>query len=155
MQNKITPFFWFNNELKEVIAYYREIFNTDAVGNFEEVSYNLISDMPGQKVELATVTLFGNAYHFMNAQGPARFNESFSLMINTADQAETDHYWDAFTTDGAELDCGWCRDKYGLCWQVTPKRLMELNSSPDKEIANYSIQQMMTMKKIIIADLEQ
>lgn len=154
MHNKITPFLWFNNDLREIITYYQNIFNNDSTTNFEEVSYNLVLDMPGQKVEMATVQLFGNTYHFMNAQGPARFNESFSLMISTLDQAETDHYWDAFTSEGAELDCGWCRDKYGLCWQITPKRLMELNGSTDKEIANYSMQQMMTMKKIIIKDLE-
>ena len=154
MHDKITPFLWFNDDLRTVIAYYQNIFNKDESNNFQEVSYNLVMDTPGQRVELATVTLFGNTYHFMNAQGPARFNESFSLMISTRDQEETDHYWDAFVLEGQELDCGWCRDKYGLCWQVTPKRLMELNASEDKDISSYSMQQMMTMKKIIIADLE-
>jgi predicted 3-demethylubiquinone-9 3-methyltransferase (glyoxalase superfamily) len=62
--------------------------------------------------------------------------------------------WEAFTKEGNESDCGWCKDKYGMSWQVTPKRLMELNGSSDKEVATYSLQQMMTMKKIVIKDLE-
>lgn len=154
MNNKITAFFWFNADIKEVIAYYQAIFNKDGQSNFEEVSYQLVSDMPENRVELATVKLFGNTYHFMNAKGPFEFNESVSLMINTDDQAETDYYWDTFTKEGKESDCGWCKDKYGMSWQITPKRLLELNGSSDKEVASYSIQQMMTMKKIIIKDLE-
>ena len=80
MENKITAFFWFNHDLKEVINYYQDIFNREAQMNFEEVAYHLVSDAPGQRVELATVRLFGNTYHFMAAQGPFVFNESVSLM---------------------------------------------------------------------------
>ncbi len=154
MENKITSFFWFDKDLKDVIAYYQDIFNKDGKVNFEEIEYNLMSSAPTNKVELATVKLFGNTYHFMGAKRYADFNESVSLMINTDDQAETDYYWDAFTKEGKELDCGWCVDKYGLRWQITPKRLLELNTSKDKDVANYAMQQMMKMKKIIIKELE-
>lgn len=154
MENKITAFFWFNENLKEVIAYYQTIFNKDGKVNFEEVTYKLMSDAPDNMVELATIKLFGNTYHLMNAKGPFEFNESVSLMINTEDQAETDYYWDSFTKEGKESDCGWCKDKYGMSWQITPKRLMELNASEDKEVASYSMQQMMKMRKIVIKDLE-
>lgn len=154
MENKITAFFWFDNDLKEVISYYQNIFNEEGKENFEEVSYVLVSPDPGNKVEMATVKLFGNLYHFMGAKRYVEFNESFSLMINTENQEETDYYWDALTREGAENVCGWCKDKYGLSWQVTPKKLIELNASKDKEVASYSMQQMMKMKKIIIKDLE-
>lgn len=154
MENKITAFFWFDKDLKEVIAYYQNIFNKDENTNFEEVGYSLISPDPANKVEMATVKLFGNTYHFMGAKKYADFNESFSLMINTEDQAETDYYWDAITREGAENVCGWCKDKYGLSWQITPKRLIELNTSSDKEVTGYAMGQMMKMKKIIIKDLE-
>lgn len=154
MENKITPFFWFDADLKEVIAYYQNIFNRDGKTYFEKVSYNLMSDVPGQKVELATVKLFGNTHHLMGAKRSVTFNESVSLMINTEDQEETDYYWDAFTKEGKEIECGWCQDKYGLSWQITPKKLLELNTSTDKEVASYAMQQMMKMKKIIIKDLE-
>lgn len=154
MEHKITPFFWFDNDLKEVIAYYQDIFNKDGKNYFEQVSHNVMSDVPGQRVELATVKLFGTTYHFMGAKRYADFNEAVSLMITTEDQEETDHYWNAFTKDGKEMDCGWCKDKYGFSWQITPKKLLELNTSSDKDVASYAMQQMMGMKKIVIKDLE-
>ncbi len=154
MKDKITVFFWFDRDLKEVVAYYRDILNKGGKAYFEEVAYNLMSDVPGQKVELATVRIFGSAYHFMGARRHVDFNESVSLMITTEDQAETDYYWDAFTKEGKEIECGWCRDKYGLSWQITPRKLLELNTSKDKDVARYAMQQMMKMKKIVIKDLE-
>ncbi len=154
MENKLTSFFWFDQSLKEVINYYQGIFNRDGKVYFEEVMHNVMLDTPEQKVEMATVKLFGNTYHFMGAKRYVDFNDSISLMITTEDQEETDYYWDAFTKDGAESACGWCKDKYGLSWQVTPKRLLELNTSADKEVASYAMQQMMTMRKIVIKDLE-
>jgi len=154
MEQKLTSFFWFENDLREVIAYYQGIFNREGQSHFEEVTHNVMLDMPGQKVELSTVKIFGNTYHFMGAKRYVDFNDSISLMITTEDQEETDYYWDAFTKDGAESACGWCKDKYGLSWQITPKKLMELNSSSDKDVASYAMQQMMGMKKIVIKDLE-
>ena len=154
MKNKIAAFFWFDRDLREVITYYQDIFNKDGKVVFEEVSYNLLSPDPANKVEMATVKLFRNTYHFMGAKRYVDFNESFSLMINTEDQTETDYYWDAFTKEGGENVCGWCKDKYGLSWQITPKKLIELNTSKDKDVASYAMEQMMKMKKIIIKDLE-
>lgn len=92
MENKITSFFWFDNDLKEVITYYQNIFNRDEKTYFQEISYTLVSPDPANKVEMATVKLFGNTYHFMGAKRYVEFNDSFSLMINTDDQAETDYY---------------------------------------------------------------
>lgn len=154
MENKITAFFWFDRDLREVITYYQDIFNKDGKVVFEEVSYNLLSPDPANKVEMATVKLFRNTYHFMGAKRYVDFNESFSLMINTEDQTETDYYWDAFTKEGSENVCGWCKDKYGLSWQITPKKLIELNTSKDKDVTSYAMEQMMKMKNIIIKDLE-
>lgn len=154
MENKITSFFWFDKDLKEVINYYQNIFNRDGKITLEEISYNLISPDPTNKVEMATIKLFGNTYHLMGAKRYGDFNDSFSLMINTEDQEETDYYWDSFTKEGNENVCGWCKDKYGLSWQITPKKLLELNTNPNKEISNYAMEQMMKMKKIIIKDLE-
>lgn len=153
MQPKITLFLWFEADLKEVIAYYAQVFNRDGNTFFAESSYTLLSEVP-HKVEMATIELFGTTYHLMGTKRYADFNESVSLMITTEDQAETDYYWEAFTKEGAEIECGWCKDKYGLSWQITPKRLLELNTSSDKDVAAYAMQQMMTMKKIVIKDLE-
>lgn len=150
---KITPFIWFDIDLTEVIAYYEAIFNHNGQTDFTKISYNLLSDVPAQKVEMATVELFEIQYHFMGTKRHVDFNESFSLMLQTEDQTETDYYWDAFTAEGKENVCGWCTDKYGLSWQITPRQLMELNSSSDKAVSSYAMSQMMKMKKIIIADL--
>ena len=122
--------------------------------NFEEVAYHLVSDAPGQRVELATVRLFGNTYHFMAAQGPFAFNESVSLMISTLDQAETDYYWEAFTKEGKESDCGWCKDKWGLSWQITPRALIAAISDPNPAAAKRAFEAMMQMRKIDIAKIE-
>lgn len=153
MENKITPFFWFEDKLSEVTAYYRDIFNRDGKVYFEEVSYHPLSPEPN-RVEMATVKIFGITYHFMGTKRYDNFTDAVSFMITTEDQAETDYYWDAFTKDGKESACGWCKDKYGLSWQITPKRLLELNASADKAVASYAMQQMMTMRKIVIKDLE-
>ncbi len=154
MKNKLSSFFWFDNDLREVITYYQDIFNNNGENNFEEISHKILSGDGTDKIELASVNIFGNTYHLMNARRMVSFNDSMSLMISTDDQTETDYYWDKFTKEGSENVCGWCKDKYGISWQVTPKRLMELNASSDPEISGYSMQQMMQMKKIIIKDLE-
>jgi predicted 3-demethylubiquinone-9 3-methyltransferase (glyoxalase superfamily) len=151
---KITPFLWFENSLTEVIDYYQNIFNYNGQNNFEQISYKLLSDDPDNRVEMAKITLFGVSYHLMNTRRPDAFNHAMSLMINTVDQTETDHYWDAFTVEGSESDCGWCKDKYGLSWQITPNRLFELMSDPDPEVVGRAMQAMIRMQKIVIADLE-
>jgi len=84
-----------------------------------------------------------------------KFTEAVSLTISTDNQKETDYYWNALTADGGEESvCGWCKDKYGLSWQVTPRKLIELQMSKDKEKRDYAMQAMFQMKKIIIKDLE-
>jgi predicted 3-demethylubiquinone-9 3-methyltransferase (glyoxalase superfamily) len=83
------------------------------------------------------------------------FNEAFSFVINCKDQQEVDYYWNAITTNGgSESQCAWCKDKFGISWQVVPARLMELMSDKDPVKANKVMQAMLQMKKIIIADLE-
>ena len=82
------------------------------------------------------------------------FSEAISFMIMCADQAEVDHYWDRLTDGGEESQCGWLKDRYGVSWQVTPTRLMELQADPDPDRRQRAIQAMFTMRKIVIADLE-
>ena len=92
----------------------------------------------------------------MLAAGPMfKFTEAISLTVNTEDQVETDYYWNYFTSNGGvESMCGWCKDTYGLSWQIIPKRLQELMIEKDTEKRNYAMQQMFQMNKIIIKDLE-
>jgi 2-polyprenyl-6-hydroxyphenyl methylase/3-demethylubiquinone-9 3-methyltransferase len=88
--------------------------------------------------------------------GPAfKHDEAFSFQVATVDQAETDRYWNAIVgNDGQESECGWCKDKWGLSWQITPIILTQAYTSPDRAIAKRAFDAMMTMKKINIAAIE-
>ncbi len=91
----------------------------------------------------------------LNAGPLFKFTEAISFVVSTENQDETDYYWSKLTADGGkESDCGWLKDKFGLSWQITPRALMDLLSSPDKQKAARVMAAMMTMQKINIAELE-
>jgi 2-polyprenyl-6-hydroxyphenyl methylase/3-demethylubiquinone-9 3-methyltransferase len=91
----------------------------------------------------------------LNGGPQFKFDEAVSFQVYTADQAETDRLWNAIVGNGgAESECGWCKDKYGLSWQITPRALMEAVSDPDRAAAKRAFDAMMTMKKIDIAAIE-
>ncbi|GAC1581858.1 MAG: hypothetical protein NVS3B5_16040 [Sphingomicrobium sp.] len=100
-------------------------------------------------------TVLGMQFLGLNG-GPAfHFDEAVSFVVLTEDQAETDRYWNAIVDGGGqESACGWCKDRFGLSWQITPKRLMELTTSSDKAKAKRAFDAMMTMRKIDIAKLD-
>lgn len=115
-------------------------------------------DFPGGKegTELTVeFTLLGQRYIGLNG-GPAfKPDQAVSLMVVTEDQAETDRYWDAIIGNGgSENACGWCQDRWGFCWQITPRRLLELTTSSNSEEAKRAFDAMMTMTRIDIAALE-
>ena len=116
------------------------------------------SDYPGGKEgdELTVeFTVLGRSFLGLNG-GPAFTpNEAVSFMVLTESQEETDRYWDAIAGNGGkESDCGWCKDRWGVCWQITPRRLMELTTSADRDKARRAFAAMMTMRKIDIARIE-
>jgi predicted 3-demethylubiquinone-9 3-methyltransferase (glyoxalase superfamily) len=151
MINKITPCLWFDKELPVVIDYYKGIFKENLV----LVSLGELNRGPGGEYQCASIEIFGSKYDLLAAGPMFKFTEAISLTIHCDNQDETDFYWNALTANGgAESFCGWCKDKYGLSWQVVPKRFFELMSSSDKETCEYTMQQLFKMKKIIIKDLE-
>ena len=151
MQNKITPFLWFEKDLENVVEYYKNIFKDNA----KILSMGEKQDAGHGEFQVGSMEIFGTKFDMMAAGPMFKFTEAISFTINCDDQAEVDYYWDALTTQGGqESVCGWCKDKYGLSWQITPKKLAELTSGNDPEKRNYAMGQMMKMKKIIIADLE-
>lgn len=100
-------------------------------------------------------TVLGRRFLGLNGGPGVTPNEAVSFMVITDSQAETDRYWDAVVgNDGKESDCGWCKDRWGHSWQITPRRLMELTTSPDRNTARRAMEAMMTMQKIDIAKLE-
>jgi predicted 3-demethylubiquinone-9 3-methyltransferase (glyoxalase superfamily) len=148
---KITPCLWFEKNLPEVIEYYKSIFKD----SFSLVYLGDLEQGPGGEYQFATIELFGTRYDLLAAGPVFTFTEAVSLTIGTEDQEETDYYWNALIANsGEESQCGWCKDKYGLSWQVEPRILRELSTSSDKEKRDYAMQQMFQMKKIIIKDLE-
>lgn len=153
--SKITPFLWFDTQAEDAAKLYVSVFPNSRI-----VSVNrLPTDLPhtGAKAgDVMTVAfeLDGQAYTAMNG-GPAfKFDEAVSFVIDCADQAEVDHYWDSLLADGGQPSaCGWLKDRFGLSWQVTPRALIEMTTGPDKEAAARAFQAMMGMVKIDIAAL--
>ncbi|HRH24161.1 MAG TPA: VOC family protein [Candidatus Paceibacterota bacterium] len=149
---KITPFLWFDKDAKAAAEFYVSVFGEDSKIRNEQI-------MPpaptGDRVEVMNITLRGQDFTLMAAGPYFKFNESVSFVIDCKDQEEVDYFWNALTADGGqESMCGWLKDKYGMSWQVTPRRLIELTTSSDREKAGRATAAMLTMKKIDIAAIE-
>lgn len=149
--DKINVCLWFEKDLPQVVDYYKNIFQN----NLSVVYLGEVETGPGGEFQFATIELFGKKYDLLAAGPMFKFTEAVSLTVSTENQEETDYYWNALTANGgSESFCGWCKDKYGLSWQVEPKLLRELSTSLDSEKRNFAMRAMFQMKKIIIKDLE-
>ena len=144
--NKIVPSIWFSADggsISKVIEYYKNIFSKD----FEYGQIVPLGETPSGKTEMCEVNIFGQKYVLMStAKEHHPLNDAVSFMIYCADQNEIDKYWNYFTQEGNESQCGWCIDKYGLRWQVLPTNLSELMSKPN------SFKVMMRQRKIVIEE---
>lgn len=144
---KITPFLWFDTQAEEAMNFYVSLFKNSKVKD--------ISRGPDGRVFSVSFELDGQEFMGLNAGSQFKFNESISMFVNCEDQAEVDHFWNALTADGGEESmCGWCKDKYGLWWQIVPKQLGELMGDPDPLKSKWVMDAMLRMKKIIVADLQ-
>jgi predicted 3-demethylubiquinone-9 3-methyltransferase (glyoxalase superfamily) len=151
---KVTPFLAFDGQAEEAARFYVSLLPDSRI---ERVVRSPM-DTPGGAagtVLMVEFTLAGARYFAFNTPGFA-FTEAVSFMIACADQAETDRLWAALTANGGKpVACGWLKDRWGVSWQVTPTRLMELVSDPDRERARRAMEAMCEMVKIDIAKLEQ
>ena len=126
-----------------MVEYYKDIFGND----FKSGNTLPLGNTPSGYTEFCEVTIFGQKYSFMSTEKEHYlFNDALAFTINCENQKEIDTYWNYFTQDGKEVQCGWCIDKYGLRWQILPKNLGELMSKPN------SFKIMMKQKKIIIEE---
>ncbi|WP_154796349.1 VOC family protein [Occultella kanbiaonis] len=149
----ITPNLWFESRAEEAAELYTSIFPNSSIGHVER--YGPGAPMPEGTVMTVAFSLDGKQFVGLNG-GPAfAFTEAISFIIECADQAEVDHYWGALTADGGqESQCAWLKDRFGVSWQVVPRRLMELLGDPDPERAGRAMEAMLLMRKIDIAAVE-
>jgi len=154
MTHKNTICLWYEGTALDAARFYAATFPDSAVGAIHRAP----GDYPdGRQGDVLTVefTVIGIPCLGLNG-GPAfRHSEAFSFQVATVDQAETDRYWNAIVGNGGEeSQCGWCRDKWGLSWQITPVVLSQAVTDPDAAVAKRAFTAMMTMKKIDIAAIE-
>ncbi len=154
---KITPCLWYDNQAEEAAQFYTSIFKNAKIG--KTLRYDKASaEVSGQKegsVLTVEFTILGQDFLAMNGGPIFKFTEAVSFMVPCADQKEVDELWEKLTADGgSESQCGWLKDKFGLSWQIVPTRLTELLSGPDPKKAQGAMKAMLTMQKIVIADIE-
>lgn len=151
---KNTICLWFNNDAEEAANFYAKTFPDSKV----TAVHRAPGDYPsGKEGDVLTVefTVCGVACIGLNGGPVFKQSEAFSFQIQTEDQAETDRYWNVIVGNGGqESECGWCKDKWGLSWQITPRTLTEAISSPDKQEAKRAFAAMMTMQKIDVAKID-
>ena len=153
MTAKIQPCLWFNRNAEEAARFYADTFPNTRIDGI----YRAPGDYPaGKKGDVLTVemTILGMPYLLLNGGPEFTFDEAVSFQVLTDTQEETDRYWNAIVGGGGEASvCGWCKDRFGLSWQITPKRLPQLLAEGG-EAASRAFQAMMGMKKIDIAALD-
>jgi predicted 3-demethylubiquinone-9 3-methyltransferase (glyoxalase superfamily) len=149
---RITPNLWFDTEAVEAAEFYCSIFPNSKIINISRYT----EAGPGEPGSVMVVDWELNGQRFTGINGGPEFtfSEAVSFLIPCEDQAEVDYYWEKLTDGGEEVQCGWCRDKYGLSWQVVPKGMDELFSDPDPTKATRAMQAMFGMKKLDLAVLQ-
>lgn len=154
MPAKNTICLWYDGGAEDAARFYAATFPDSSVG----ATFRAPTDFPsGKQSDVLTVefTVLGIPCVGLNG-GPAfKHNEAFSFQVATVDQAETDRYWDAIVGHGGqESACGWCKDKWGVSWQITPVALLKAITDPDPAVARRAFAAMMQMQKIDIAAIE-
>jgi predicted 3-demethylubiquinone-9 3-methyltransferase (glyoxalase superfamily) len=153
--SKMVTVLWFDiGEGRKAAEFYTSIFPDSRMGHGVDSATDTPSGPAGQEI-LVEFTVCGQPFAALDGGPNFKPNESVSFMVMTDDQAETDRLWNAIVDGGGqESECGWCKDKWGYSWQITPRVLIDAISSPDRAAAKRAMEAMMTMRKINVAAIE-
>lgn len=161
---KIVPFLWFDDNCEEAVNYYIKTFNEAPNRSAESKIISLLRYEEGMqtpgiekmvgKVLTAVFELSGQRFMALDGGPVFKFNEAVSLYVECDDQAEVDYFWSKLSASPENEQCGWCKDQFGVSWQIVPKRLDEMAMDPNRAKAHASINAMLDMKKLDLAELE-
>ena len=151
---RIIPSLWYNTQAEEAAKFYASVLPNSKVESVTSLPAESPSGPPGS-VKIVEFTLLGQPFMAFSAGPLDEFNHSISFTVECENQAEIDRLWDALGAGGTIEQCGWLRDRYGLCWQITPKILGEMMKDPDRARAKRVAEAMLKMVKLDIAGLKQ
>lgn len=151
---KNTICLWYDGDAEAAARFYAETFPDSSVGETVAAPADNPSTQEGEPI-VVFFTVMGIPCMGLNGGPTFKQTEAFSFMVETQDQEETDRYWNAIVGNGGEESmCGWCKDKWGVSWQITPKVLLDALSDPDRAASKRAFEAMMEMQKIDIAKIE-
>lgn len=150
---KITTFLWYDGRAQEAAAFYTSLFDDSRI--VREQRYGEAGPGTPGSVMIVEFELAGQRFLALNGGPEFTFNEAMSLSVDCGSQEEVDRLWSALSGNGGEEGpCGWLKDRYGVSWQIVPRRLEELIADSDPARSQAAMQSMMGMKKIVIKELE-